>query len=34
MKLMTELFEEIINISDLKDDIEVKKCIDNGLSNI
>lgn len=31
---MTELFQEIINTSDLKDDLELKKCIDNGLSNI
>ena len=34
MKLISELFEELFEISDLKDNLELKKCIDNGLSNI
>ena len=34
MKLISELFEELFKISDLKDNPELKKCIDNGLSNI
>ena len=34
MKMISELFEELLDILALKDDIELKKCIHNGLSNI